>query len=146
MKFSNQAQYAVVLMEELARQKGEGFLPLSQVAKKNRISYSFLRKIAAKLKAEKLVIAEEGLGGGYRLARSAEAILLCDILKAIDEPMVDEPCCDNRGSNHQCQKSVCSFCGVLYNVQRVVEKTYGQLTLNVIAKGELSCVNLLKKS
>lgn len=146
MKFSNQAQYAVTLMEELARQRGDSYLPLSHVAKENHISYSFLRKIAALLKAKNFVIAEEGLGGGYRLTRSAETISLGEILRAIDEPIVDEPCCDNQGANHQCQKSVCPFCGALYNFQKVVEETFGKVTLDKLAKGELSCVKLLKKS
>jgi len=67
--------------------------PLSSrdIADLQVISPSFLAKIFPKLQKAGIVVASDGVRGGYRLARSADTISFLDIVDAIegDKPLFD---------------------------------------------------------
>jgi Rrf2 family protein len=73
--------------------------PLSsrEMAELQGISPSFLAKIFSKLEKAGIVIASEGVRGGYRLARDSHAISFLDIVDAIEgvKPLFD--CQEVRG-------------------------------------------------
>lgn len=83
-KISTKADYALIIMLELAKHPKLSYLALSSIAKKMKISASYLTQIAQPLVKANLVISKEGQSGGLRLARSARQISILDILEAID--------------------------------------------------------------
>ena len=68
-----------------------------ELAELQGISPSFLAKIFPKLEKAGIVIASEGVRGGYRLARAADQISILDVVDAIegDKPLFD--CQEVRG-------------------------------------------------
>lgn len=102
MKLSTKGRYAVTAMMDLAIHDKLGPVTLAEISQCQGISLSYLEQLFAKLRKNKLVEGVRGPGGGYRLARTAEAITVADIIVAVDEKM-DATRCKGR---EDCQDGV----------------------------------------
>lgn len=71
-------------MGELAGSHSSRPLSLASMSKRHGVSLPFLKKIVRSLKSHSLVESKEGIGGGYTLARGADAISMWDIVSAFD--------------------------------------------------------------
>ena len=60
-------------------------MPLSAIAERQHLSVAYLEQLFGKLRRAGLVDSERGRAGGYRLARPADAIMVADIMSAVDE-------------------------------------------------------------
>ncbi len=89
MKLSTKGRYAVVALADLALAQKPGgeveMMSLAEVSKRQDISLAYLEQLFVKLRRAGLVEAVRGPGGGYRLARSADAIRISEILEAVEE-------------------------------------------------------------
>ena len=95
MKLSTKGRYAMVALADLAIAEasvlsasgapGEELMSLSEIAKRQDISLPYLEQLFVKLRRAGLVEAVRGPGGGYRLARSPDAIRVSEVLEAVDE-------------------------------------------------------------
>jgi len=87
MKLSSKGRYAVMAMADLAREGAGRTVTLAEIASRQEISQSYLEQLFARLRRAGLVKSVRGPGGGYRLARGAEAIDIAEIVLAVDEPV-----------------------------------------------------------
>jgi Rrf2 family transcriptional regulator, iron-sulfur cluster assembly transcription factor len=85
MKLSTKGRYAMVALADIAIQKGEGRVSLSEIAARQDISLAYLEQLFVKLRRAGLVESVRGPGGGYRLARSPETIRVTEVLEAVEE-------------------------------------------------------------
>ena len=85
MKLSTKGRYAMVALVDLARAPEGELVPLSEVARRQDVSLPYLEQLFVKLRRAGLVESVRGPGGGYRLARSADAIRISEVLEAVDE-------------------------------------------------------------
>ena len=85
MKLSTKGRYAMVAMADLALQKGDGLVSLSELSRRQDISLPYLEQLFVKLRRAELVDSVRGPGGGYRLSRPASEIRVVDIFSAVDE-------------------------------------------------------------
>ena len=77
MKLSTKGRYAMVALADLAlaeAQAGDDLVSLAEIAKRQDISLPYLEQLFVKLRRAGLVEAVRGPGGGYQLARAADAI------------------------------------------------------------------------
>jgi Rrf2 family transcriptional regulator, iron-sulfur cluster assembly transcription factor len=96
MRLSTKGRYAVMAMADLARREAEAVrgVALADIAARQEISLSYLEQLFARLRREGLVISARGPGGGYRLARAADATNIADIVRAVDEPLRATRCAE----------------------------------------------------
>ena len=99
MRLSTKGRYAVMAMADLARHgRGEGgatrAVSLGAISERQEISLSYLEQLFARLRRAGLVSSVRGPGGGYRLARGPEAVMVADIVLAVDEPIRATRCVD----------------------------------------------------
>lgn len=89
MRLSTKGRYAVMAMADLARRENEAAraVALADIAARQEISLSYLEQLFARLRRKGLVKSARGPGGGYRLARAAEATTIAEIVHAVDEPL-----------------------------------------------------------
>ncbi|MEM8579721.1 MAG: Rrf2 family transcriptional regulator [Pseudomonadota bacterium] len=87
MKLSTKGRYAMVAMADLAANSRDRLVALGEIAERQDISQTYLEQLFVKLRRAKLVEAVRGPGGGYKLARSADAIRVSEIFEAVDESM-----------------------------------------------------------
>lgn len=85
MKLSTKGRYAMVALADLAMAPDGGRLSLAEISKRQDISLPYLEQLFVKLRRAGLVVSVRGPGGGYRLARSADAIRVTEILQAVEE-------------------------------------------------------------
>ena len=89
MRLSTKGRYAVMAMADLARRECDPIraVALAEIAARQEISLSYLEQLFARLRRKGLVQSARGPGGGYRLAKTAEATTIADIVHAVDEPL-----------------------------------------------------------
>jgi Rrf2 family iron-sulfur cluster assembly transcriptional regulator len=85
MKVGSKGRYAVVALADVALHDHRGSVPLADVAERQGISLSYLEQLFAMLRRAGLVISARGPGGGYRLSRTASAISIGEIFRAVEE-------------------------------------------------------------
>ena len=96
MRLSTKGRYAVMAMADLARRQSDAVraVALADIAARQEISLSYLEQLFARLRRKGLVESARGPGGGYRLARTAEATSIAEIVHAVDEPLRATRCGD----------------------------------------------------
>jgi len=84
MKLTAKARYAVMAVADLAAQGENACESLSAIGQRQAISVTFLEQLFGKLRRSGIVDSVRGAQGGYRLVKSANAIALDTIIKAVD--------------------------------------------------------------
>ena len=87
MRLSQQAQYAICGMFDLAYNGESAPVQVRVIGERQRIPARYLEQIFQRLRKAELVLGKRGPGGGYVLAREARAITLRDIVEAVDGPL-----------------------------------------------------------
>lgn len=85
MRLSTKGRYAVTAMMDLVLHGDQGPVTLAQISSAQGISLSYLEQLFAALRREGLVSGVRGPGGGYRLAKHANAITVAHVIAAVDE-------------------------------------------------------------
>ncbi|MGA2294377.1 MAG: Rrf2 family transcriptional regulator [Acidimicrobiales bacterium] len=122
--YASRALLSLALRDDLA-------MPVSvrDLAERTGLPQPYLEQILLSLKSVGLVRSKRGVGGGYVLARSAEAITLAEIVAAVDGPIVagdfGEPHKDG-ACNHEGQ---CVLLGVWADVGNHMREHLASFTL-----------------
>lgn len=119
--FTTKTEYGMRAMTTLAANKGKKPMSLSQIAKENRISESYLEQIMAKLKANDLVKSSKGTAGGYMLYRPAAHISVFEIVEALEGPLSLFYCMSEDAKKMLCSRDKC-----------LTRKVWQQLQKNII--------------
>ena len=96
LALTRRGDYAVRAMIALAADRDDGWLSVPRISAAMQIPERFLPRVMADLTRAGLVEGRAGRTGGYRLARSAAAISLLDVIDAV-EPEPDPRSCVLRG-------------------------------------------------
>jgi Rrf2 family protein len=89
---SAKCKYGLKAMVYISRHSAERPVLIAEVAEAERIPKKFLDVILLELKTNGLLSSKKGKGGGYQLARSADRILVGNIVRILDGPLAPVPC------------------------------------------------------
>ena len=92
MRLTTKGRFAVTAMIDVAMHGQGGPVTLSAVSERQKISLSYLEQLFGKLRRHGLVDSVRGPGGGYNLARPADAVSVADVILAVDEPIDATQC------------------------------------------------------
>ena len=92
---SSKGRYALRVMIDLARRNSDGYVPLKDIAERQKISKKYLEIIAKELVNAKLLKGVSGKGGGYRLSRKPEEYSVGEILDVTENSMAVVACLEN---------------------------------------------------
>ncbi|WP_018864232.1 MULTISPECIES: Rrf2 family transcriptional regulator [Thioalkalivibrio] len=87
MKLTTKGRYAVTAMLDVAMHTKNGPVSLAEVARRQKLSLSYLEQLFSRLRRQGLVNSSRGPGGGYALSREPEGISVAEIIVAVDEPV-----------------------------------------------------------
>ncbi len=107
MKLSTKGRYAVMAMVDLACHCRGAPVSLTDIARRQEISLSYLEQLFARLRRSGLVRSVRGPGGGYLPARPLDQTRISDIILAVDEPMRATRCPVGTGMGCKSDKSRC---------------------------------------
>ena len=86
LRLSKKTDYALLALQYLASPGEPGDVSARAIAERFEIPPELLAKILQRLAHDGLITAHRGVHGGYRLARSPDAISIADIAQAVDGP------------------------------------------------------------
>lgn len=108
MRLTSKGRYAVMAMADLAANGGgQRAVPLQEISERQEISLSYLEQLFARLRRAGLVAGVRGPGGGYKLARPAGAVLIAEVIAAVNEPMKATRCKEGGAKGCQGRRGRC---------------------------------------
>lgn len=87
MFLTTKGRYAVMALLDVLENGEKAPVKISSIAERQNIDNTYLEQIFSKLKAEGMVRAFRGPGGGYKIAMNASDIKIIDIMKAAEEKL-----------------------------------------------------------
>jgi Rrf2 family protein len=92
MRLSRRSEYGLRALIDLVRHEGEGPIPLTSLATRNRLPPKFLEQIMATLKHAGIVRTTLGTHGGYAMAVQPSAVSIGRIIRLLDGALAPLPC------------------------------------------------------
>ena len=139
LALTRKADYALVALSELARH-APATLSARTLAEQTGIPLPVLSGVLNQLVHHELVTSVRGVQGGYRLARSANAICLVDVIEAIDGSPRLTQCCssphshDAKDANEPCTlEPRCRITGPMQKVHQGLLEFMSKIVLAQIA-------------
>ncbi len=87
MKLSTKGRYAMIALVDIALEGANGPVSLAEISKRQDISLNYLEQLFVKLRRAGFVDSIRGPGGGYKLAKTPDAVRVSAVLEAVDESM-----------------------------------------------------------
>ncbi len=133
---STKGRYALRVMLDLAANQGEaGFLPLKDIARRQRISEKYLECILKGLVQEKLLIGVRGKGGGYRLVKKPEEYTVGSILRLTEGELAPVSCLE-KGAAPCPQADVCLTLPMWTRLDAMIQTFFDGVTLADLMEGK----------
>ncbi|MDQ3649476.1 MAG: Rrf2 family transcriptional regulator [Acidobacteriota bacterium] len=130
MKVSAQEEYGLRCLVQLARLREGEFLTLAQIAEREGISVANAGKLLWILNKAGLVNSIRGTKGGYQLARLSSEIHLNEIIKVLDEDVLDGHCKSYTGVLEQCvHTGDCGIRPVIVGLHEIVQSAMAGISL-----------------
>lgn len=89
---STRGRYALRVMIDLAQNQEDGYVPMKDVALRQKLSLKYLEQILPPLKQAGLVVGIQGKGGGYRLTREPKEYSIGEILRVTEKELAPVSC------------------------------------------------------
>ncbi len=130
MRITTRGEYGLRLMTELARDFGQGPLPLSEISRRQSLPLSYLEQIIAPLRKAGWVKSKRGAQGGYFLAQGPEEISMGEIVRALGVTIAPVECISEEIDPHCCEmKESCSTRVVWQRVRDDIAQILDSTTL-----------------
>jgi Rrf2 family protein len=132
-RISQKTEYALRAMTELALREGAGLVAAREIAEAQHIPLRFLEQQLGALHKADLVESFRGAGGGCRLSREPESILVADVIDAIEGDMYPMFCLNPE--DHTCtQDGACGLQELWGDVRLAVRSVFERTTLADLAE------------
>jgi Rrf2 family transcriptional regulator, iron-sulfur cluster assembly transcription factor len=137
MKISAQEEYGLRCLVQLANLNAGESLTLPQIAEREGISTANAGKLMWLLNKAGFVGSTRGTKGGYFLARPAEDIYLNEIIKVLDEDVMNAHCGSYTGVLDSCvHKGDCGIRPVIVGLHEIVQTALSRITLASLVGNE----------
>jgi Rrf2 family protein len=91
MKITAQEEYGLRCLLRLARAGAGEALTIPEIADAEKLSQPYVAKLLSVLRQAGLITSVRGRTGGYHLARAASDVRLGEVMRALGEPLFEEP-------------------------------------------------------
>lgn len=114
LRLSKKADYALLALRHLAA-SGRATVSARELAETYDLPPELLAKVMQLLVRARLISSQQGIRGGYGLAKAPADISVVDVIQAIDGPMTVTACSE---SDHSCdQYSKCNIRDPLWKLK-----------------------------
>jgi Rrf2 family protein len=137
MKISAQEEYGLRCLVQLANLPAGDSLTLPQIAEREGISTANAGKLMWLLNKAGFVLSTRGTKGGYVLARPAGEIRLSEIIRVLDEDVMNKHCDSYTGVLEACvHHGDCGIRPVIVGLHEIVANALSRITLAQLVGGE----------
>ncbi len=92
MLISTKGRYALRVLIDMAEHSSQAYIKLSDIADRQEISEKYLESIVRQLVVNKIVTGLRGKGGGYKLAKAPDEIIVGEILRMMEGSLAPVAC------------------------------------------------------
>ena len=117
LRLSKKADYGLIALSYMAAAGQRPTVSAREMAEQHDIPVELLAKVLQRLARRGMLTSVQGVNGGYRLARSPQAISVADVVEAIDGPLTLTACSDTSDSCDQFAK-----CNIRDPLHRIRER------------------------
>lgn len=135
LKLSRLTDYAVVVLAEMARAKGE-LMAASTLSSKTGIPEPTVGKVLKTMSRNGLISSVRGVSGGYRLDRPADDISVSLIIAAMEGPVALTSCASG-GHDNCALEGKCSMHGRWNPVNAAIQGALDKVTLADMNRGRM---------
>ena len=128
-RLSKKADYGLIALKHLAMH-ADASISAREIAAQYQIPAELLAKVLQRLARKGLLVSQQGINGGYVLARDPSKISIVDVMEAIDGPIGMTPC--ERGSSCE-QMDRCSVRDPLMKLKVKVVRILGDTSIDELA-------------
>ncbi len=149
MKITSQEEYGLRCLLRLAHAPDAQALTIPEIAAAEGLSVPYVAKLLAVLRQAELIESVRGRAGGYRLAEAPADIHLGPVLRALGEPLFDDPgyCERHAGSEAHdgcVHKGTCSLKALWQTLEQWMRQTLDQITLADLMQSGPQIAELLR--
>ena len=135
MKISTKGRYSLRLLLDLAEHRGQGFIALKDIARRQGISKKYLEQLVALLSHADILRANRGPHGGYMLAKTPEHYTAGQILRITEGDLCPVACLQD--APNQCARSgCCKTLPVWEGLRAVIDAYLDGITLQMMLDGK----------
>ncbi|MEK7701329.1 MAG: Rrf2 family transcriptional regulator [candidate division NC10 bacterium] len=84
MRISARGEYAILAVLDLALRRGNGLVPIQDIAARQAIPQRYLEQVLLALRRAGVLASRRGSAGGYHLTRPPAQISVGDVLRAVE--------------------------------------------------------------
>ncbi len=128
LRLTKKADYGLMAMKHLAEQPSGTARNAKELAEAYGIPQEALAKILQRLVKAGLLDSQQGIRGGYRLARDPETISAFEVIRAIDGPLFITSCVTIRGECGQTDR--CTVREPLQKVNSSIESVLKRIMIS----------------
>ena len=146
---SKKTKYALNALVFLAKEKGNGPILISRIARSENIPQKFLETILLDMKNHGILSSKKGRGGGYYLIKDPEEVNIADIMRLFDGPIAFLPCVTYKYYERceECKdESICGIRNVFFEVRNQTVELLKKATLKSVLIREKTLAEELKQS
>ena len=132
MKLSTRGRYGTRALLDLALHRGEGIVPLKDIARRQDISLSYLEHLVAPLIAAGIIKSTRGPQGGISLLKHPQYIRLSEVVQLLEGSLAPAKCVDNPKSYPR--SDFCATHDIWSEVEKAINKVLGSITLQDLVK------------
>ena len=135
MMISTKGRYALRIMIDVAEHQADGYVPLKDSADRQEISEKYLESIVNTLVKSGFVEGLRGKGGGYRLTKLPEQIVVYDVLSVMEGTLVPVACLEKNAKT--CDRmSGCQTLPLWKGLNEVVTEYLSRFTIRDLMRTE----------
>ncbi|MBV8070031.1 MAG: Rrf2 family transcriptional regulator [Acidobacteriaceae bacterium] len=130
-QLSKRCKYALRALYRLNREYSAGVIPVIEIAESENIPRKFLETILVQLRNAGIVESQLGKNGGYRLAKSPDAITIGAVVRVVDGPIAPLPCVREKGAQicEECTRQRCETRFIMRQVRDAIAGVLDHTTL-----------------
>lgn len=149
MKITAQEEYGVRCLLRLARAHGGQSLTIPEIAQAENLSAPYVGKLLGLLRQAGLIESVRGRTGGYHLTRAPEEVTLSSVLRALGEPLFDEPgYCERHAGPETTGPCIhqdgCTLKGLWQTLEQWMRHILDQVTLADLLRNDIPILDRLK--
>jgi len=129
LRLSKKTDYALLAMRHLAANVDRGAVSARELAETYDIPAELLAKVLQKLVKGKFLESQQGIRGGYALARPAASMSVADVIQAVDGPLMVTACSEDDDSCDQYAK-----CNIRDPLWRIKDRIVATLAATSVAE------------
>lgn len=150
MKITAQEEYGLRCLLRLARAPDGVSLTIPEVAAAENLSPPYVAKLLTVLRQAGLIESVRGRTGGYRLARPSAAVHLGEVMRALGEPLFQDPeYCDRHAgpetSGPCIHHDACSLRSLWQTLEEWLRHILDQVTLDDLVRNDVPIMQRLRR-